>query len=214
MRIGYKEPLAVAKMAIESAFNDEGISFSGDMLKKDVKVQMINVKGGEKLNSSLACGLIDGYAGNNPFPAIGFEQGMLKIVCSLDSLPGGKLSDMPCCCIAASKKALNEKSEAITCLLALFIQGTELVNTNLDAAVQSACRWLGTSEKVERMSIPTSYYSMQESKEWQAAMSQWLKTMNKLQEIKGKLKGMKEPDVAGMVYDFSLLYNAEKRLGN
>ncbi len=212
IRIGYKEPIAVAKMAIESAFKDEGISFSGDMFRKDIKVHMINVKGGEKLNSSLASGLIDGYAGNNPFPAIGLEQGMLKIVCSLDNLSGGKQKDMPCCCIAASQKALEEKKEAIICLMVLFIQGTELVNTDLDSAVKSACRWLGTSEKVERTSIPTSCYSMTESKEWHASMAKWIETMNELKEIKGKLKGMKEPDVAGIAYDFSLLHNAEKRL--
>ena len=43
-------------------------------------------------------------------------------------------------------------------------------------------------------------------------MAKWIETMNELKEIKGKLKGMKEPDVAGIAYDFSLLHNAEKRL--
>lgn len=214
VRIGYKEPAAVAQMAMESALKKEGISFSGDLTKKNVKVHMINTKGGEKLNSSLSGGLVDAYAGNNPFPALGLEQGILKVVCSLDSLPGGKFSDMPCCIIAASEKAIKEKKEALTCLLALFVQGTDLVNSDKDAAVKSACRWLGTSEKVERSSIPTSCYSMKESKEWHDSMGLWLETMSEIQQLQGKLKGMKEADVAGLAYDFSLLHNAAKRTGN
>ena len=213
VRIGYKAPIAVAKLVFEEALRHEGIEFSGDLSRGDVKVHMINVKGGGKLNVALSGGLVDGYVGNNPFPAIGLAEGMLKIVCDLEDLPPGTLRDHPCCCIAAHTKALREKDEAITALLVLFRQATDLINADLDAAVLAATRWLGTSEQVERNSIPTSGYSMDPTPDWHDRMAVWLKTMQGLSVFTGPLREATAEEVADIAYDLSLLEKAERRIG-
>jgi len=212
VRIGYKAPIAVAKLVFEEALRHEGIEFSGDLSRKDVEVHMINVKGGGKLNVALSGGLIDGYAGNNPFPAIGLEKGMLKVVCDLEDLPPGTLRDHPCCCIAAHMDALQEKKEAVTALLVLFHQATDLINADLDAAVASATRWIGTSEQVERSSIPTSGYSMDPTPEWHDRMAVWLKTMQGLAVFDGPLQDATPEQAAGIAYDLSLIEKARERL--
>lgn len=213
LRIGYKAPIAVAKLVFEEALRHEGITFSGDLTKKDIQVHMINVKGGGKLNVALSGGLVDGYVGNNPFPAIGLEKKLLKVVCDLEELPPGTLRDHPCCCIAAHVKALEEKGEAITALLVLFQQATDLINSDLDAAVASAIRWIGTSEAVERSSIPTSGYSMDATLDWHDRMATWLKVMQGLAVFNGQLKDATQEEAAGQAYDLSLLEGARKRLG-
>ncbi len=212
VRIGYKAPIAVAKLVFEEALRHEGITFSGDLSKQDMQIHMINTKGGGKLNVSLSGGLIDGYVGNNPFPAIGLEKKMLKIVSDLEDLPPGTLQNHPCCCIAANTKALEDKREAITALLVLFRQATGLINSDLDAAVNSAVRWIGTSEKVERNSIPTSGYSMDASLDWHSRMALWLKTMQELEVFNGKLKTATEQESAKLIYDLSLLQKSGERL--
>jgi NitT/TauT family transport system substrate-binding protein len=175
-------------------------------------VRIINVRGGEKLNVSLGGGLVDGYVGNNPFPAIGLEKGLLRVVCDLEELPPGTFRNHPCCCIAATEKAIREKPDAIVDLLVLFLQATETINTDLDAAVKAATRWLGTSEAVERMSIATSGYSMEDSREWRKAMAKWIEAMNGLNAFTGKLKGLKPEKVPDLAYDFSLLKKAKQKL--
>jgi len=212
LRIGYKNPVAVAKLVFEEALKHEGITFGGDPSQTDLQVQMINVKGGSKLNVSLGSGLIDGYAGNNPFPAIAVETGIGRIVCDLEELPPGTFRDHPCCCIAANAKAIGGKSEAIVDLLVLLIQGTETINSDSDMAVAAAVRWLGTSESVERMSIPTSGYSMDPSERWHQTMGKWIEAMNGLGIFKNKLKGLKPSDVPGVAYDLSLLEKAGNKL--
>ena len=212
LRIGYKNPVAVAKVIFEEALKHEGITFGGDLSQTSLKVHMVNVNGGSKLNVSLGSGLIDGYAGNNPFPAIAVEKGIGRIVCDLEELPPGTFRNHPCCCIAANTNALKDKSEAIMDLLVLFLQANETINSDLKSTVASAVRWIGTSESVEHMSIPTSGYSMEPSAQWQLTMNKWIEAMNGLSVFRGKLKGLEPEEVSLTAYDLSLLESARKKL--
>jgi len=212
LRIGYKNPMAVAKVIFEEALKHEGITFGGDLSQTDLQIHMVNVNGGSKLNVSLGSGLIDGYVGNNPFPAIAVEKNIGKIICDLEELPPGTFRNHPCCCIAAGAGALKNKSEAIVDLLVLFLQANETINSDLKSAVNSAVRWIGTSESVERMSIPTSGYSMESSAQWHQAMNKWIEAMNGLDIFRGKLQGLKPDEVSLAAYDLSLLESARKKL--
>lgn len=212
IRIGYKSPIAVAKLVFEEALKHEGVTFSGDPAKRDAKVLMVNVKGGGKLNAALSGGLVEGYVGNNPFPAIGAAKGLLRIVCDLEGLPPGTFSDHPCCCVASTTAALRDKAEAITALLVLMLQATETINTELPAAADVAARWIGTTPEVERTSIATSGYSMDASKTWRGHMAVWIDAMDGLGVFENQLKGLKEQGAAALVYDFSLLKRATAKL--
>ncbi len=212
IRIGYKDPVAVAKIVFEEALKHEGITFGGDLSQQDLKVQMINVQGGGKLNVALSGDLVDGYVGNNPFPAIAVEKGLGRIICDLEELPPGTFRNHPCCCIAANSQIMQEKSGAIIDLLVLFMQANETINKDTDKAVASAVKWIGTSEEVEKMSIPTSGYSMEPSEMWHQTMAQWIKAMQGMEIFKDKLQGLEQEQVAAMAYDFSLLEKARKKL--
>ncbi len=212
LRIGYKNPVAVAKVIFEEALKHEGITFGGDLSQTDLQVHMVNVNGGSKLNISLGSGLIDGYAGNNPFPSIAVEKGIGRIICDLEELPPGTFRNHPCCCIAANTNALKDKSDAIVDLLVLFLQANETINSDLKSAVASAVRWIGTSETVEQMSIPTSGYSMEVSTQWHQTMNKWIEAMNGLSIFRGSLKGLEPEKVSPIAYDLSLLESARKKL--
>lgn len=208
LRIGYKNPVAVAKVIFEEALRHEGITFSGNLSQTNVLVHMINVKGGGKLNVALSGGLIDGYVGNNPFPAIAVERGIGRMICDLEELPPGTFRNHPCCCIAANTNAVEEKSEAIIDLLMLFLQANETINSDLNKAVATATRWIGTSESVEKMSIPTSGYSMESTEQWHQTMEKWTQAMNGLDIFTGKLKAADYQQVTSVAYDLTLLEKA------
>jgi len=212
IRIGYKSPMAVAKVIFEEALTHEGISFSGNPADTDVKVRLINTKGGGKLNVCLGGDLIDGYVGNNPFPSIAVEKKIGRIVCDLEDLPPGTFSNHPCCCIAANSEAIEQKADAIIALLVLFQQANETINRDLDKAVAAATRWIGTSETVERMSIPTSGYSLEQSQQWQSAMNAWIDAMNRLGIFQGSLKEAPPEKVCQLAYDMSFLNQAREKL--
>ncbi len=212
LRIGYKSPVAVAKLVFEEALKHEGITFGGNLSVKDLQVQMVDVKGGGKLNVALGGGLIDGYAGNNPFPAIAVEKQIGRIICDLEELPPGTFLNHPCCCIASNTKTLQEKSEAVVDLLVLFLQANETINSDLEKTIASTTRWIGTSESVERMSIPTSGYSMEPSAQWHQTMGKWIEALNGLDVFRSKLKGLESEEVPLVAYDLSLLEKARIKL--
>lgn len=212
LRIGYKSPRAVAKIVFEKALAAEGIPFSGDPSDRAARVVMVNVKGGGKLNVALSQGIVDGYAGNNPFPAIAEDKGIGRIVCDLEALPPGAFKNHPCCCIGANTQVLEEKADAVRAMLALMCLATDTINSDLDMAVAATSRWIGTSKKVERASIPTSGYSMDPSPAWHATMAEWTAAMNELNTFQGRLKGLSEEEVAKQGYDFRLLEEARRRV--
>jgi NitT/TauT family transport system substrate-binding protein len=212
VRIGYKSPIAVAKIIFENALKHEELTFSGDVTDSAVNVHMINVKGGGKLNPSLAGGLIDGYTGNNPFPAVGAERGIAKVIADLEDLPPGDFRDHPCCCIAANADAAADKREAVEAILALLIAATDEMNADVDTAAAAASRWIGTTVELERKSIATSGYSMDPSVHWHSTMTIWFKTMNSLDIFTGALKGLDEAEAGKLVYDFSYLEAAKARV--
>ena len=156
--------------------------------------------------------MIDGYAGNNPFPAIAVEKKIGRIVCDLEDLPPGTFRNHPCCCIAARTDAIENKADAIVDLLVLFMQANEAINNDLDKAVASATKWIGTSETVEKMSIPTSGYSLEASEEWYRTMAKWIEVMQGMNQFRGQLKGKTVEEVAALTYDFTLLEKAKQKL--
>ena len=210
IRIGYKNPTAVAKIIFEDALKHEGISFSTNLSDRNVQVHMINVKGGGKLNISLANGLISGYTGNNPFPAIGEAKGLLKIISNLEDLPPGRFQNHPCCGVAASNEAIKSKQEALQAMLILMRNATATIKNDPKTAAKIAARWLGTSIDVEKKSIATSGYSMIPSEEWHKTMEVWCKAMNNLGIFTNTLKGLKEGQLGKRAYDFSLLPESAK----
>jgi len=205
IRIGYKSPMACAKVIFEGALRHAGIRFSGDPTDARAQVHLVNVKGGSRLNASLASGLVDGYVGNNPFPAIDKEKNLLKAICDLEMLPPGDFLNHPCCCVAAGTAAIDAKGEAMEALLMLLLVATEQINRDLPGTAKIAARWIGTSEAVELESLPTSGYSLAADQEWHRTMGIWIRHMNALGILKKGLKGLDEPAVAQRAYDLSML---------
>jgi NitT/TauT family transport system substrate-binding protein len=205
VRIGYKNPIAVAKIIFENALTHEGVVFSSDVTDSNAKVQLINVKGGGKLNSSLSNGVVSGYVGNNPFPSIGEEKKILKIICDLEELPPGNFKNHPCCCIAAVTPIPKDQAEAVGVLLDLNRSAVKLINNNPKKAAKIASRWIGTSEVVEVKSVAASSYSMDASPEWHKSMAVWVNAMNKLGFFTKKLDSLSEDEIGKKAYDFKLL---------
>jgi NitT/TauT family transport system substrate-binding protein len=205
IRIGYKNASSVAKIIFEDALKSEGITSSTNSSDSNVQVHLINVKGGGKLNISLANGVIDGYTGNNPFPAMGEAKGILKVISDLEDLPPGRFKNHPCCGVAASNDAMNSKREAVEAILILMHNATETINSDPETAAKIAARWIGTTVDIEKKSIPTSGYSMEPSAEWHRAMTVWCNAMNKLGIFTKSLKNLKEDELGKRAYDFSAL---------
>lgn len=205
LRIGYKSPLAVAKLIFEKALEQQELTYSSNPAEANADIIMVNTKGGAKLNVALAGSLIDGYAGNNPFPAIAEQKQIGKVIVDLEEISPELFRDHPCCCIAARTDTLQSKSQAVTALLSLWQEATATINSDRDNAIASAVNWIGTSEQIERKSIATSGYSMNPTQQWHRTMQAWIKVLNEMGTFNGILRELDYESVRAKAYDFGSL---------
>lgn len=212
VRIGFKNPVAVAKLIFERALEEEGLTYSSDKSDRNIDVLMIHMKGEENLVPGLQNKIIDGYVSNNPWCAIAETKGIGKCVADLNELPPGIWKDHPCCCIAATDSAIAQKKGIIKEFLKLIILATQYANEDPQMHIRDASKWIGTSIEVEEKSIPTSGFTTNPDDEWKRATQVWIDEMNRLGKLTDKLKNKKGKDVEEILYDFSVLNQAAKEL--
>ena len=212
IRIGFKNPVAVAKLIFERALEEEGISYTSDKSDRTKDVLMVHMKGEKNLVPGLQNKIIDGYVSNNPWCAIAESKGVGKCVADLNELPPGIWKDHPCCCIGATDSAMAQKKDVIKEFLKLIILATQYANEDPEMHVQDASEWIGTTIEVEKISLPTSGFTTNPDEDWLKAMQVWIDEMNRLDKLQDKLKGKTGKEVEEILYDFSALNQAAKEL--
>ncbi|MEO0081055.1 MAG: ABC transporter substrate-binding protein [candidate division WOR-3 bacterium] len=216
VRIGFKNPVAVAELIFKRALQEEGITFTTDAGDTKAKILMVMMKEEANLNTGLQTGQIDGYVSNNPWAAIAESKGIGKCVAELHDLPPGVFRDHPCCCIAANNAAVAKQGKEIQKFLELMAVATHYINTRREEAAALVAKWIGTTPEVEMVSMATSGYSMEPDKAFYDGMWVWYEEMVKAGKITGTLKDKTRDEFEKLSYDFSLLKPAlaaaQKRL--
>lgn len=211
LRIGYKDPVSVARIIFEKGLAAEGIAYA-DGPNPGVKIVTVNMKGEEFLNPGIQNGLIDGYVSNNPWCAIAEEKGVGKCVADLDELPPGTWKDHPCCAIAGTKKAIVEKQPLVKSFLKLMILATSYMEKERKVAEKAASFWLGTSAVAEQASIASSGFGMRPTAAWKNNLAVWVDEMNAQNRLTGALKGKKLHDNENLLFQFGPLESAYAEL--
>jgi len=212
IRIGFKNPVAVAKLIFERALEEVDLSYTSDQSDRSKDILMVHMKGEKNLIPGLQNDIIDGYVSNNPWCAIAEDKGVGKCIADLNSLPPGIWRDHPCCCIGATEQAMKEKKEIIKEFFKLIILATNYMNEDPSVTMRNASQWIGTSYEVEEKSIPKSGYGTNPTDHWKKTMYVWVDEMNRLGKLTGKLKDKKHGEIDNLLFDFSLLNQAAEEL--
>lgn len=203
--VGYKNPTAVAMVIFQAALTAEGIQYSQGTPSPGALVVMMNMQGEENLNPGLASGTIDAYVSNNPWCALAEYNGEGKCVAPLSTLPPGTYRNHPCCAIAASLDARENKAAEIAAALRLFAAATDYINTYPDDAAAAVAEWLGNPVEVELASMATSVYDMSASDPWNQGMLLMIEDMKSRNLFAGPLAGLSGTEAMDFVSDLSLL---------
>lgn len=212
VRVGYKDPVAVAKLIFTKALQEAGLPYTEDAADKKSEILLVNMKGEENLIPGLQNKIIDAYVSNNPWCALAEKKGVGRMVCPLDELPPGIWKDHPCCCIAANEQAIKEKGGAITKFLELMAISTRYLNEEPELSYGAAAQWIGTSVEVEKISMPTSGYSVEPTDAWKEQIHQWCKVMEEGGEFKNALKSKAPAQADSLVFDLTMIEQALKNL--
>lgn len=185
-RIGYKEPLAVAKMIFERALQAEGVAYGYDG-RLGTGVVLVNFGSEKSPLPLLESGVLDGFVMNQPATAVAVQKGLAKVVAELRDLPPeGKWWNHPCCCVAAPEPALQAHRKPLKALLKLILLSTQLINDDRALAIDCACRWTKNPQEVESQSVVTVTYLAEPTAAWLAGMGTWLEMVQATDFFQGK----------------------------
>ncbi len=186
LKIGYKAPIACAKMIFEVALHAEGVRSGPDASDGVTRVILINLGSEKSPLPMLESGSIDGFVMNQPAPAVAVHKGLGKVVADLRDLPPkGKWVDHPCCCVAAEESVVRARGEPLRALLQVLMLGAELIRSDQALAVDCAARWTKMPVEVERTSIPTVGYVSEPTETWLAGMRVWAEMVQGIGFFKG-----------------------------
>ena len=213
LKIGYKAPVAVAKLIFERALKEEGIPYSYDPADTEARIILVNF-GSEKSPIPLMEGkAIDGFVMNQPGVAVAVDKGLGKVIAELRDLPPeGKWVNHPCCCVSATERTIATYPEIIKAFLKLIVLSTELIKSDQALAIDCASRWTKYDKAVEEASIPTITYIAEPTDSWVAGMRTWCEMVTEIELFTGEYAGASPDEFVSDVCDLDLCRAAVKKL--
>jgi len=213
LRIGYKAPVAVAKLVFERALVAEGISYGYDRTEGDTGVILVNFGSEKSPIPLMESKAIDGFVMNQPGVAVAEHKGLGKMIAELRDLPPeGKWVNHPCCCVCATDDTIKAHPAALKGLLKVILLATQLINTEQDLAVDCASRWTKHEKAVEQASVPTNTYIAEPSESWVTAMKTWAEMVKDVKLFTGKYADVTPDAFADDALDLTLVREAARDL--
>ena len=190
LKIGYKEPMAVAKLILVCALEAEGVPYAYES-RPDAGVELVNFGSEKSPLPLLESGALDGFVMNQPGTAMAVHKGLGQVAAELRDLPPeGRWMRHPCCCVAATEAALREQPEAVKALLKLLHLSTARIRANPAWAVDAAVRWTRNPPEVEAQSVPTSDYGSEADDAWLRGLRTWHETVQAVSFLDGRYAGL------------------------
>jgi len=213
LKIGYKAPVAVAKMIFERALKAEGIPYAYDPADRGARVILVNFGSEKSPLPLMESRAIDGFVMNQPGVAVGVHKGVGKVVAQLRDLPpAGKWVNHPCCCVCAPAEVLEAHAEKVRAFLKVILLSTQLINHDQELAIDCASRWTKYDRQVEQASIPTIAYVAEPTESWVAGMKTWAEMVQDVQLFKGRYADVPAEDFVADVCSLDLCRLAARDL--
>ncbi|MFP4052273.1 MAG: ABC transporter substrate-binding protein [Phycisphaerae bacterium] len=217
LRIGYKGPVACAKMVFVKALDAEGIRWTHDPGESEAGVLMVHMVRGPNAIAMLSGKKgdvpLDGFVMNQPVSAKAEQMGLGKVVAQLRDLPPeGAWHNHPCCCVAATQDVLDRHPRQVKALLKLLIAATDRMHADPKVAVDVAVEWTGSPREVEQRSVPTVRYVGRFSEDWLAALATYYGMMQEVGAFKGRYKDMPPEKIVADAVDTTLCDQAATEL--
>ena len=213
LKIGYKAPVAVAKLVFERALLAEGIPYGYDATDAKAGVILVNFGSEKSPIPLMESRAIDGFVMNQPGVAVAVHKGLGKTIAELRDLPPkGKWVNHPCCCISATQQTLDAHGEVVKGLVKVILLSTQLINRDQELAIRCASRWTRYEVAVEKQSIPTITYIAEPTDSWIAGMKTWAEMVKDVKLFKGKYADTSPDDFVGDLCDLELVREAAREL--
>ena len=207
--VGYHSPTSAPKIVFEAAMAQSNLRVTGDAnaTKEQADIVMMDLKGIPNVIPALIAKQVEFAVIPAPPPEVVEAKGQGHVVLQMKELePAGAWEDFPCCCIAASDKAIAEQPEALRAFVKLMDVTSRWCLANKDQAAVATGDWLGIEPAV--ISKAVMGLSTTVTPTWMKNAALYPDILNELGQLTGSLKGKKLADVQDQVFDFQFTKTA------
>ncbi len=206
VKIGYKAPVAVAKLIFMKGCEAAGIACVAAGRAGPGQVELVNLQGGGNIIPSLEAKAVHGAVINEPFGSLAVHKKTARIVCLLSDLPPeGMWKSHPCCCICATAETIEKHRDVLIALVKMMKAATERINADKVKAAEIAAEWTKKPLEVERMSVPNIVYIVVPGEAYKTGLDRWFEMMNALNKFTGTLEGLSREEAFDRVHDLSII---------
>ena len=206
VKVGYKAPVAVAKLIFEKACEAAGLACAAAGQGEAGQVELVNLQGNPNTIPSLESGAVQAAVTNEPVGSLAVHKGVACIASLLSDLPpAGMWRFHPCCCVCATDEAIAAHPEALGAFVRMMQAATEWINADKEAAASLAAQWTRKPLEVERMSVPNIVYTTAADEAYRTGLDRWFDMMRDLGKFQGELAGLSDAELFARVHDLSFL---------
>ena len=204
VKIGYKAPMAVAKLIFEKACEAVELPCVAAGNGQPGQIELVNLQGLKNTVPSLESKAIHGAVVNEPASSLAVNKGAARMVALLSDLPPDNMwLNHPCCCVCATEAAIEKHPEVMKGLVTLIKTATTWINANKVEAAKVASEWTKQDIAVEEMSVPNIVYMAKADDQYKTGLYRWFDMMDELDKFTGTLKGLSSDQIFEKVHDLS-----------
>ena len=209
VKAGYHSAISSPRVVLESAMKDAGLKVTEDPSDFEADVLMVDLKGVQNLVPSLSSGQVEIWAGPAPHPQNAEENGVGKIISTLNELPEGKWAEFPCCCYAARNVIVEEHPEVIEALGQVITYTADYANNNQEATGELLAEIVG----VEKDILPRSLivYGTEPNETFINGINIYYDAMKEMGKFSGKLMENDFETAKGTLFNFAIMEEVNKQ---
>ena len=209
VKAGYHSAISSPRVVLESAMKDAGLNVTEDPSDFEADILMVDLKGVQNLVPSLSSGQVEIWAGPAPHPQNAEDNGVGKIISTLNELPEGKWAEFPCCCYAARNVIVEEHPEVIEALGQVITYTADYANNNQEATGELLAEIVG----VEKDILPRSLivYGTEPNDTFVNGINIYYNAMKEMGKFSGKLIENDFETAKETLFNFAIMEKVNKQ---
>lgn len=209
IKAGYHSAISSPRVVLEAAMKDAGLNVTENPSDFEADVLMVDLKGVQNLVPSLSSGQVEIWAGPAPHPQNAENNGVGKIISTLNELPEGKWENFPCCCYAARNEIIEEHPEVIEALGQVITYTSAYANNNKEATGEMLADIVG----VEKDILPKSLivYGTEPNETFINGINIYYDAMKDMGKFTGKLIDNDFETATETLFSFNIMEKVNKK---
>lgn len=201
VKVGYHSAISSPRIVQEASFKNAGLVVTEDTADFEADIVMTDLKGISNLIPSMTSKQVEVWAGPVPYPQSAEDQGIGKAIATLDVLPGGQMTEFPCCVMAARDEVIEKYPEIIEAMVQVTTDIHKYAQEEREATAEAMTEFVGLDKEVLMQN--DTVYGTKVTDYFVNGMGVYYEAITNMGKFTGRLADKSYEEAVEEVFDFS-----------